>query len=254
MKLRSSIPNSITSLNLVCGAIAVTLAFRGFETAAVYLVLAAALFDFLDGFSARLLNAYSPMGKELDSLADLISFGMVPAVLILKRYENFFGADTLINFEIAAPFFLTLIPLTIVLFSALRLAKFNVDTRQSSSFIGLPTPANAILIVSIIHFTKGTDYLSGIEQTIWFWPSVSLLLSILLVSSIPMFSLKFKNLKWKDNREVFGFIIFSFVTAFISVLFSISWSGWVALVFLSYIIYNSAKFLITKRSVSIGRD
>ncbi len=252
MKLRSAVPNTITSLNLVCGAIAVTFAFRGFEIWAVYLVLAAALFDFLDGFSARLLNAYSPMGKELDSLADLISFGMAPAILILKRYETFFGADY--SVELTAPFFLTLIPLVIVLFSGLRLAKFNVDTRQTSSFIGLPTPANAILIVSLLHFSSTVSYLAYIENTIWFWPILSVILSFLLVSNITMFSLKFKNLKWADNSEVFGFIIYSAITGILSLLFKISWSGWAAGLFLAYILYNTAKFLLTKRSRNIGRD
>ena len=252
MKLRSAVPNTITSLNLVCGAVAVTFAFRGFEIWAIYLVLAAALFDFLDGFAARLLNAYSPMGKELDSLADLISFGMVPAVLVLKRYENYFGAET--SVELTAPFFLSLIPLIIALFSGLRLAKFNVDTRQSSSFIGLPTPANAILIVSLIHFSGTVSYITNIENTIWFWPTLSVILSFLLISNIPMFSLKFKNLKWTDHSEVFGFIFFAALTGILSLLFKISWSGWTAGLFLAYIIYNSAKLLLTKKSRNIGRD
>ncbi|MDD2491448.1 MAG: CDP-diacylglycerol--serine O-phosphatidyltransferase [Bacteroidales bacterium] len=247
MKLKNSIPNTITSLNLLCGVIAVILAFRGEEIWAVYLVFAAAIFDFLDGFFARLLNAYSPMGKELDSLADLISFGMVPAVLALKRYEIFLTGDSGLSTDSSAPFLISLIPLVIVLFSALRLAKFNVDTRQSSSFIGLPTPANAILIVSFIHFTDSSAIFSSLESTIWFWPALSLLLSFLLVSEIPMFSLKFKTLRWRENKTMFGFLIYSSITAIIFAAISIKWSGWMALIIVSYIIFNFSSHLITKK-------
>ncbi|MEZ7873734.1 MAG: CDP-diacylglycerol--serine O-phosphatidyltransferase [Bacteroidales bacterium] len=247
MKIRGSIPNFITSLNLLCGVLAVTFSFRGEEIWAVYCVLAAALFDFLDGFSARLLKAYSPMGKELDSLADLISFGMVPAVLIMNRYERILGVVNDGNAFQTTLSFLSYFPLIIVLFSALRLAKFNIDTRQSSGFIGLPTPANALLIIGLIHFTNVNTIFETIEYNLWFWPFLSLILSILLVAEIPMFSLKFKSLKWRENITVYSFIIFGLFTAVIFVIFSFVWSGWVALIFISYIIFNLLNSIICRK-------
>lgn len=247
MKIRGSIPNFITSLNLLCGVLAVTFSFRGEEIWAVYCVLAAALFDFLDGFSARLLKAYSPMGKELDSLADLISFGMVPAVLIMNRYERILGVVNDGNAFQTTLSFLSYFPLIIVLFSALRLAKFNIDTRQSSGFIGLPTPANALLIIGLIHFTNVNTIFETIEYNLWFWPFLSLILSILLVAEIPMFSLKFKSLKWRENIPVYSFIIFGLFTAVIFVIFSFVWSGWVALIFISYIIFNLLNSIICRK-------
>lgn len=247
MKIRGSIPNFITSLNLLCGVLAVTFSFRGEEIWAVYCVLASALFDFLDGFSARLLKAYSPMGKELDSLADLISFGMVPAVLIMNRYERILGVVNDGNAFQTTLSFLSYFPLIIVLFSALRLAKFNIDTRQSSGFIGLPTPANALLIIGLIHFTNVNTIFETIEYNLWFWPFLSLILSILLVAEIPMFSLKFKSLKWRENITVYSFIIFGLFTAVIFVIFSFVWSGWVALIFISYIIFNLLNSIICRK-------
>ncbi|GAB1373200.1 CDP-diacylglycerol--serine O-phosphatidyltransferase [Bacteroidales bacterium] len=247
MKIRGSIPNFITSLNLLCGVLAVTFSFRGEEIWTVYCVLAAALFDFLDGFSARLLKAYSPMGKELDSLADLISFGMVPAVLIMNRYERILGVVNDGNAFQTTLSFLSYFPLIIVLFSALRLAKFNIDTRQSSGFIGLPTPANALLIIGLIHFTNVNTIFETIEYNLWFWPFLSLILSILLVAEIPMFSLKFKSLKWRENITVYSFIIFGLFTAVIFVIFSFVWSGWVALIFISYIIFNLLNSIICRK-------
>lgn len=246
MKIRGSIPNFITSLNLLCGVLAVTFSFRGEEIWAVYCVLVAALFDFLDGFSARLLKAYSPMGKELDSLADLISFGMVPAVLIMNRYERILGVVTDGSAYQTALSFLSYIPVIIVLFSALRLAKFNIDTRQSSGFIGLPTPANALLIIGLIHFTNVNTIFETIEYNLWFWPLLSLILSTLLVAEIPMFSLKFRSLKWSENKTVYSFIIFGFISAVIFAFLSVIWSGWVVLIFISYILFNLLNYLISR--------
>ena len=165
-----NIPNSVTCLNLFSGCIASVAAFNAeFETAAVFIALAA-IFDFLDGMLARLLKAYSPLGKELDSLADLISFGMAPALLVFSylKLSTFWATGFLADYLPYTAFL-------IAVFSGLRLAKFNIDTRQTTSFIGLPVPANAL-------FWVGTCFYSG-----------------LLVSEIPMFSLKFKNLSFKDN-------------------------------------------------------
>lgn len=212
LMIRKHVPNFLTSLNVLCGSIAVVLIMKGALTIAVSLIVLAMVFDFLDGMSARVLNAYSPVGKELDSLADVISFGLAPGLLMFKMMENALAMNT------SAPGFLSqsswsellilgsafLIPI----FSALRLAKFNVDERQTSSFIGLPTPANALFISSLAlikeHGTHpifdnillGTPVLLGI----------TLLFSWLLVAEIPMFSLKFKNLSWKSNRIQYLFV------------------------------------------------
>lgn len=204
--IRKHIPNFITCLNIVSGSLAVMFALKGGLTISVLLILAAALFDFLDGMAARLLKAYSPIGKDLDSLADMISFGLAPGMImfVLLKYSllgrniqpgNFSGVPVLGIIILSASF---LIPV----FSALRLAKFNIDTRQTNSFIGLPTPANAIFISSlalIYEFGKykalDTLLLSSASLLI-----ITLLFSYLLVAEIPMFSLKFKNVSWQDNK------------------------------------------------------
>ncbi|OJV17863.1 MAG: CDP-diacylglycerol--serine O-phosphatidyltransferase [Bacteroidetes bacterium 41-46] len=251
MRLKSFIPNTITSFNLLFGATAVILAFKGEENAAVYLILAAALMDFLDGFSARLLKAYSAIGKELDSLADLISFGMVPSILIFKRFEALLSSNMT---DSNVLFLISLIPLSIILFSALRLAKFNVDSRQTSGFLGLPTPANAILIACYIYYANLNPSFYVIENRLLFWPIVSILLSSLLVSNIPMFSLKLKNLKWKDNRIIYGFLFFGLWIAALAVVFSVNWSGCIVILIVSYILFNIFRYLFTQLTVSRERN
>ena len=140
-KIIVHIPNAITCLNLLSGCFACLFAFKtDFETSALFICLAA-LFDFMDGFAARLLNAYSPMGKELDSLADLISFGMAPGILIFSFTGQLITPEYPIFIQKYFPYLAFLIPV----FSGLRLAKFNIDTRQTTSFIGLPVPADALL-------------------------------------------------------------------------------------------------------------
>ena len=183
------LPNAITCLNLFSGCIGVWLAFNGNYVGATVAILLSALFDFLDGFVARLVHAYSEIGKELDSLADVVSFGLVPGAMIFSMLS----VDFLHNYTFLAFF--------IPVFSALRLAKFNVDERQTSSFIGLPTPANAI-------------FWGGMAVTLSSWLSshhvvliiLTLIFSYLLVSEIPMFSLKFKNISWRNNKLQFIFI------------------------------------------------
>jgi CDP-diacylglycerol--serine O-phosphatidyltransferase len=213
--IRRHIPNFITCLNLAAGSLAVIFALNGQLTYAVVLILAAALLDFLDGLVARILNAYSPLGKDLDSLADMVSFGLAPGMImfVLLKY-SFMGKDA---FPDSVPdlhplqeLILTS-SLLIPVFSAIRLAKFNNDTRQFSSFIGLPTPANAIFITSLalIHqYGRCPAFDTFLLST----PSlvmITLLLSYLLVSRIPMFSFKFKNLGWKDNRIRIIFLLLS---------------------------------------------
>ena len=213
--IRKHLPNFITCLNVASGSFAVLFALQGTLTIAVILIIAASVFDFLDGAAARLLKAYSPMGKELDSLADMISFGLAPGMLMVVMQEYaLFGKIVLPSHFldltvwqatcIAASF---LIPV----FSALRLAKFNIDTRQTDSFIGLPTPANALLISSLALISEHGryEYIDSMILNPFVLLAVSIFLSALLVSEVPMFSLKFKNLKWRGNIIRYVFLTIS---------------------------------------------
>ena len=194
------IPNTLTCMNLFSGCIACVMAFHAnFEMAMLFIVIGA-VFDFFDGLAARLLHAYSNIGKDLDSLADDVSFGVAPALIVFSLFKE-------INYPDYLSFLANWLPYAaflIAIFSALRLAKFNNDTRQTTSFIGLPVPANALFWASLI---------AGCKPIASYHPLLTLalvcLFSWLLVSEIPMFSLKFKNLSWKDNKIAFTFIIIS---------------------------------------------
>lgn len=186
-----NIPNSITCLNLLSGCFACIFAFQGQYDWVALCIGLSALFDFLDGMAARLLHAYSPLGKELDSLADLISFGLAPGLVVmhLMAYNSTFHG--MAEYQSWWALSALLIPV----FSALRLAKFNIDTRQTTSFIGLPVPANALFWIGVCQAVL------RMESPVCGYAIVALVIifSLLLVSEIPMFSLKFKNLKWKEN-------------------------------------------------------
>lgn len=184
------LPNAITCLNLFSGCCGVWLAFKGNFVGATLAIMLSAIFDFMDGMVARLVNAYSEMGKQLDSLADVISFGLVPGAMVFSMLspDGFFQNYTFLAF---------LIPI----FSALRLAKFNIDERQTTSFIGLPTPANAIFWAGI-----ALSFLDWFSANYLVLIGLIIVFSYLLVSEIPMFSLKFKNLSWQDNKLQFIFL------------------------------------------------
>jgi CDP-diacylglycerol--serine O-phosphatidyltransferase len=191
------IPNTITCLNLFSGCLSCVAAFLGEFQLASGLIILAAIFDFMDGFAARMLKAYSPMGKELDSLADMISFGLAPSFIVFYFLRQNLG----IYFAIAA--------FIIPVFSALRLAKFNIDERQTSSFLGLPTPPNAIfwafLVSSLAEkfaVPSETSLLISHLMVYVFIP----IFSLLMVSEIPMFSLKIKSLSWKENKLRYFFL------------------------------------------------
>jgi CDP-diacylglycerol---serine O-phosphatidyltransferase len=195
------IPNSVTCLNLFSGCIAVVMAFKSeYELAMLFIVLSA-VFDFFDGMLARTLHAYSKIGKDLDSLADDVSFGVAPSVLIFSLFKEVQYPTFLTGMEEYIPF----LAFAISVFSALRLAKFNVDERQTTSFIGLPVPANALFWGSLVvgaHSFLVSDSFNAIYLFI-----LVVIFSYLLVSEIPMFSLKFKNLSWKDNKVSFIFLL-----------------------------------------------
>lgn len=184
--------------------------------AAVYLIFLAAIFDFFDGMTARLLNAYSELGKELDSLADVVSFGVAPAFIIFQMMKmSLFGSEQipLIDFVPTWKVFFLLVPFLIPVLSAIRLAKFNIDERQTDSFIGLPTPANALFFVSlfIVTITTNNDFIITLIYNKYFLTGLIVLFSLLLVAEFPMFSLKFKNLSLRDNKIRYLFIGLSLI-------------------------------------------
>jgi CDP-diacylglycerol--serine O-phosphatidyltransferase len=200
INIRSHIPNTITCLNLFSGCVACVMAFKGDYALAALFIYIAAVFDFFDGFAARILKAYSAIGKELDSLADCISFGFAPGVIMFSllgqaTFPDFFGSFTA---------YIPYLGFLISVFSALRLAKFNIDERQTSSFIGLPTPACCIFVASLAYALPSFLQSNGIWLLV-----ITFLLSYLLVAEIPMFSLKMKSLKWKDNFVQYIFLLLS---------------------------------------------
>lgn len=192
MKLLKHIPNSLTCLNLLCGCIGIVFVLEGYPVPAAYFVWAACIFDFFDGFAARWLKASSPIGKELDSLADMVSFGVLPSVMMYTWLSN--QSDHA---------YLPFIAFTIAVFSALRLAKFNIDERQTSSFIGLPTPANALFLTALPFLPEGI--LMFVQQA-WVLVVIIIVFSFLLVAEIELFALKFKNFAWRGNELRFAFL------------------------------------------------
>lgn len=238
MKIVKHIPNSITSMNLLCGALGVIYAFQGLLDIAFYLMLAGAVCDFCDGFAARLLKAYSPMGKELDSLADLITFGFLPSIMLYKCMDIYHPGE-----------WYCYLPLVIVIFSALRLAKFNIDERQSENFIGLATPACAMICGSfavIAHYDIN-NIVGMFTESTWMIPTGAAVLSILLVSNLPMFSMKFKkdapaDLKWTR----IAFIAVAVIAFAATLILGQHFSHAILFIFLAYILMN-AVFAVFKK-------
>ncbi|MCF8259031.1 MAG: CDP-alcohol phosphatidyltransferase family protein [Flavobacteriales bacterium] len=210
MNIVRHIPNTITCLNLLCGCLAVVAIFDGDPLSAAILVVVAAIFDFFDGFAARLLKVSSPIGKELDSLADGVTFGVVPGLMLLHYLQAAMGMGTL-SLEAFVQQPLLIPPLAVPIFSALRLAKFNVDERQALGFHGLPTPASALWCISIplIQFYT-PPYLPDMSNVVGspaFLIASSIGLSALMVSDIPLMAMKFKDFGWKGNGLRYGFLI-----------------------------------------------
>ena len=207
------LPNALTCCNLICGCIATAAALDGRLMTATALIFAAVAFDFVDGLAARLLHAASPIGKDLDSLADVVSFGLAPGAML----HRFFVDVSLLAPDAALPFLLsslaTAAALAIPVGSALRLAKFNNDARQTTSFIGLPVPAHAIfwssLLASLAMTAERQPAAVAADLTVWV-VGLSVLAfagSVLLVSELPMFSLKVKNMAWKGNERRYLLIL-----------------------------------------------
>jgi CDP-diacylglycerol--serine O-phosphatidyltransferase len=223
------VPNAITCLNLFCGCLSIVFTFDGKLAAAAYFILAAAVFDFFDGFAARWLRAYSDMGKELDSLADMVSFGVAPAAIM---YSLLFPAAMKFGLSFEPAWCVSILAFVIAVFSALRLAKFNIDTRQSDSFIGLPTPANALFICSLALISTEHHPWAVVTGNMLFLLAVTGVFSYLLVAELPLFSLKFQSFDWKSNKIRYIFVIFS-----LFVLIMLQWAG-LSVVILMYIVLS----------------
>lgn len=191
--MKKHIPNTITCLNLICGCIATVQAVFGAADMALLFIILGAVFDFFDGMSARLLHVSSPIGKELDSLADCVTFGVAPSTIV------FYFLDT----HLTIPY-VPYVAFIMAAFSALRLAKFNLDERQAMGFIGLPTPANALFWGSLM--VGYGDWLS--REPLYIYGVVAMLLvsSYLLVAELPLFALKFKHWGWQGNEVKYLFI------------------------------------------------
>ena len=221
-------------MNLLCGALGVIFAFKGSLDMAFYMMLAGAICDFCDGLSARALKAYSPMGKELDSLADLITFGLLPSIMLHRRL-----------IEGGVTGFWAYFPLIIVVFSALRLAKFNVDERQGENFLGLPTPACAMWCGSLIYAADhGVMSMANLLHDTNLIIISSVVLAILLVSEVPMFSFKFhKDSEYNRLRYCFIGIVALFAVA--TLILKINWSYIILLTFTIYIVFNLIRALFS---------
>lgn len=230
MKITKHIPNAITCCNLICGCVSILFLCHNRLLWAAGMIFVAAVCDFLDGFAARLLNAKSPIGGELDSLSDVVSFGVAPAFImawLLSRtgigwWVHNFNVFPVLAFILAA-------------FAAIRLAKFNLDTRQTSSFIGLPVPAVGLFIASLPLMMMQLDRegtLFAIVTNPYFLLAMVALFSWLMVSEVPFFSFKIQNLKFKDNILRYFVVIFAIVAAIIL--------QWVALpfIFLFYMLLS----------------
>jgi len=223
------IPNLITLINLLSGSLAVVFLFRHDLMAVIICIVISLVADFLDGFVARILNSYSDMGKELDSLADMVSFGFLPGAMLFYLLQN--GDFSTLEYYGIAGFIVTL-------FAALRLAKFNIDTRQTDSFLGLATPSATLFIAGLLLLYRMDPTLALFQ-----WPillGLGVVLSILMVSDLPMFSLKFKGFSWKGNEIRYIFLIFAAALIAFAKEYSLS------LIIASYVLYNLAFRIIKK--------
>jgi CDP-diacylglycerol---serine O-phosphatidyltransferase len=246
MSIKKHIPNFITCLNLVCGCLSIIFALKGSLLISGFAIMAAAVFDFCDGFVARLLHVKGELGKQLDSLCDVVSFGVAPGIIML---ELMFLGESVWKYGI--PDYVFYISILIPVCAALRLAKFNIDVRQSDSFIGLPTPAVGLLIAAlpamlshdyqsplfpfndyILHFVLNPGVLIG----------GTIVMSLLMVSGLPLFAMKFKSASWKENKLRYLFIIISLL------LILLFFFTAVPIIILVYILISVIKYFTDKKT------
>lgn len=211
--MKKHIPNLLTLGNLLCGTLAVIFAIKGDFTATALLVVIGIVFDFFDGFVARILNVQGELGKQLDSLADMVTSGVVPGIVMLKMLEIAIDADAVGYFGIdeygATGSNLPYIGLLLTLGACYRLAKFNIDERQSDSFIGLPTPAMCLFVISLplIAEFSTQSFFVNLSTNKWFLISITILLTYLMNAEMPLFSLKFKDFSFQKNTIKYIFLI-----------------------------------------------
>lgn len=233
----SAIPNTITLLNAISGCISITFAFEGNLKLAGIFILIAAVFDFFDGMVARLLHVSSNIGKELDSLSDAISFGVAPSVIASILVRNALGIDKLGNAE-PLQIVACLLPFIMAALSNLRLAKFNLDERQTDKFIGLPTPANAMVWASL-PFVDANNFAFAFKPEVII--TLSFVLGILLVVELPLFAMKVKTLSWSANKIRYIFLAISIVLIACFKMISIP------LIILTYVLLSIANNLFSKQ-------
>ena len=221
--MKKHIPNAITCANLFSGCIGIVFAFNGALQTAAYFVILSGIFDFFDGMAARFLKANSPIGKDLDSLADVVSFGVLPGVIMFQ----------LLKASDYASYFLPYLGFLITVFSALRLAKFNNDDRQTEDFIGLNTPMNTFLICSLPFIAM--DYPTVVGSSLLLIGLIAIM-CYLLVSELKLFSLKFKSLSWAENRLKYIFLICS-----LSLIIALQFVA-IPFVLLLYLIFSGIYF------------
>lgn len=248
MSIKKYVPNFITLLNLASGLIALVYAFDTNLQMAFFWVCMGIFFDFWDGFFARIFNAQSKVGLQLDSLADMVTSGVVPGVAMFQLLANIVDLREEYNLT-ADNFYLGILPyvgFVITLASCYRLAKFNVDTRQTDSFIGLPTPANALLIMSlpvILNHSDGTGFIFEALSNPYVLVAISLLSAFMLNAEIPLFSLKVKYFNWETNKIQFVFLILSAL-----LLFFFQYLG-IPLIILLYVLLSVVNNITSSRQV-----
>lgn len=261
ISVKKYIPNTITSLNLLCGVLGILSCLSGSVETAFLFMLAAAVFDFCDGFAARMLGAYSDMGKELDSISDVVSFGVLPSVMLCCFASDSYAAaiDPLFNGSMFVKYAVCGCPVLIAVFSGLRLAKFNVDERQSDRFLGLATPASAILFGSFVcclYHYLGTGRL----EQLWNWNAVRIYLPvaviaacILIVCELPMFSFKIKKghslFSGYEGRLRVAFAVLAACALAAVVVLELHFSAFFTLAMLLYVVVNLFGWLWT---VTVG--
>lgn len=198
MAIKKHIPNSLTACNLFCGCVGIWAVFQGRMDWAAYAIWLASVFDFLDGFAARLLKVQSAIGKELDSLADMVTFGVLPAFIMFSLLQEQWEHP-----------YIPFVGFSLAIFSAFRLAKFNIDTRQSDQFIGVPTPANALLVSGVAISLLDTQSVYQVLNTGPILLVITLVMSYLLVAELPLLALKFKSFAWSGNQSRYILVVLS---------------------------------------------
>lgn len=233
-----NIPNAITSMNLLSGILGVICALDGRMDMALALMILAAVFDFFDGMAARALGVSGDIGKELDSLSDMVSFGVLPALMLMACMQ-----------ECGNTSWVSYIPLLLAVMSSYRLAKFNLDKRQESDFLGVPTPTAAIISGTLVYYisVSGSSTLNALAASWWFIPAIAIVLSFLLVSEIPMFGMKIKKgHKLLDTKRIV-FLVLALVSIVLTVVLKQNWALAILLIFSAYILENLLLFVFAQK-------